>query len=430
MPDINLKPVKVLSLTFGIIIISFLPIGFVSGWGNGKSGCSYANDNLSYDYDCNFGTHDWIAKSALNALIEDNSSKWSWLSDREKIYLVGTEAPDNSGVNMTLDGVTVEGFGDNTYHHIYFNEDGTIKNNEDDAALRAKSCGDLADMYGTDDKLDLAAFYLGAMVHYIGDLSMYAHVADNNTDPHYMDFATHHSTIEGYVQTRSNEYDNITQFFQISSFSIGSKKPYDAAISLAWDTYKDPNPSESTIRDAVWLHNNHFTGWKQTFSTRDDDTVTHQLYYDRIEENLNNAIQVSAAAINNITGLTEIDLIPTADFTANYTLINMSSNSVQFEFNGSFGDIPTEFQWNFGDGSTNSTERNPVHKFNSTGNYTIILTIIDVDGDEDNIIKKDYIQVISENSPQIFGYDLSWLVGFVFFTILTISNKIKRKIRK
>lgn len=301
MPNIHLKPVKALVFAFGIILISILPVGFVVGWGNGQSGSgcsSYADDYLSYDYECNFGTHDWIAKSALNALLEDNSSKWSWLSQRERIYLVGTEAPDNYDVNMSLNGVEVEGFGDTTYHHIYFNENGTIKNNEDDSALRAKISGDLANRYGNEDKLDLAAFYLGAMVHYIGDMSMYSHVANNSDDPHYLEFDDHHSTIEGYVQTRSNEYDDMEEFFQISSFVIGSKKPYNATTELAWNTYKDPDPSESITRDAVWLHENHFTGWKQSYSERDSDTTIHQFYYDRIEENLNLAIQYSAAAIN------------------------------------------------------------------------------------------------------------------------------------
>jgi hypothetical protein len=301
LTNISLKPIKILFFAFGIIIISFLPIGFVNGWGNGESAgdCSaFADDNLSYDYECNFGTHDWIAKSALNALLEENSSKWSWLSDREKIYLVGTEAPDNPDVEMTLNGVNVEGINDKTYHHIFFNEDGTVKNNEDDAALRAKLCGDLADEYGTEDKLDLAAFYLGVMTHYIADMSMFSHVAENDVDPHNVNFDLHHETIERYVRTRSNEYDNMEDFFQISSFVIGSKKPYNAATELAWNTYKDPDPSESITRDAIWLHENHFTGWKQSYSARDSDTTINQLYYDRIEESLNLAIQYSAAAIN------------------------------------------------------------------------------------------------------------------------------------
>ncbi len=304
MTNISLKPIKVLCFAFGIITISFLPIGFVMGWGNGQSGSgcsSYADDNISFDYDCNFGTHDWIAKSALNALIEDNSSKWSWLSSREKIYMVGTEAADNSDVDMTLNGVNVVGFGDTTYHHIYFYENGTVKNNEDDAALRAKIIGDLANMYGAEEKLDLAAFYLGAMVHYIGDMAMYSHVAENNIIPHNLDFDAHHSTIEGYVQTRSNEYDDMEEFFQISSFVIGSKNPYNATMELAWNTYIDPNPSESITRDAVWLHENHFTGWKQSYSARDSDSTINQLYYDRIEESLNLAIQYSAAAINYVS---------------------------------------------------------------------------------------------------------------------------------
>ena len=90
----------------------------------------------------------------------------------------------------------------------------------------------------------------------------------------------------------------MTEFFQISSFVIGSKKPYNATTELAWNTYKDPDPSESVTRDAVWLHENHFTGWMLTYSLRDSDTTIHQVYYDRIEESLNLAIQYCAAAIN------------------------------------------------------------------------------------------------------------------------------------
>jgi len=38
------------------------------------------------------------------------------------------------------------------------------------------------------------------------------------------------------------------------------------------------------------------------------------------------------------------------------------------------------YQWNFGDGTTIATTQNPVHKYQSTGNYTITLTVITVSG--------------------------------------------------
>jgi len=297
-----MKSSKSLCLLLGFLIfLTFLNYG--NAWNNGNSGSAYAYTYINYDYEDNYGTHDWIADAALNALLNLNESKWNWLELRKEIYFVGTEAPDNSGVNMTLNGEIIEGFGDTTYHHIYFFENGTISHNEDDSAIRAKLCGDLADSCIEEEKLDQAAFYLGAMTHYIADVSMYAHVAENNVPPHNVDFDEHHSTIEGYVQTRTNEYDNMEEFFKIFSVNIDNKKPYDVAIDLAWDTYYDPNPSESTIRNALWLHNNFFS-WtgKLTYAQRiADSNITHQLYYDRIEQNLNNAIESCASAMNNIT---------------------------------------------------------------------------------------------------------------------------------
>jgi hypothetical protein len=150
--------------------------------------------------------------------------------------------------------------------------------------------------------LDLAAFYFGAMTHYIADMAVYCHVAQNNIAPDNADFDTYHSNYEGYVNTRSNSFTNLEEFFQLNSFTFGSKTPYNAAVDLAWNTYKDPNPSASVTRNALWMLNNHFTNWKTTYSTRADDTQDHQTYYNRVEEVLNNAIQANVNAMNNVIG--------------------------------------------------------------------------------------------------------------------------------
>lgn len=291
-------------MTFFGIILFTIPFSFTVAWKNG----SYGHNDSDYDYEKDYGTHDWIAEAALNALLDEDSDDWTWLKDRKEIYFVGTEAPDNSDVSMNLDGKKIEGFGDTSKHHVYFNTDGSISNNEDDAALRAKSCGDLADASIEENKLDQAAFYFGAMTHYISDLAMYCHVAENNIPQNNnIDFdgwSSHeqHSKVEGYVQSRSNDDSDKEEFFKIFNFKIKEKKPYDAAIDLAWDTYEDPDPSESITRDAVWLHDNFFSSWEDKYEDRSDDTTSHQLYYDRIEENLNNAIEACASAMFYIGG--------------------------------------------------------------------------------------------------------------------------------
>jgi ABC-type transport system substrate-binding protein len=137
-----------------------------------------------------------------------------------------------------------------------------------------------------------------------------------------------------------------------------------------------------------------------------------------------------------------VDLIPTADFVANATLIDLT-DIVQFTFTGTDGDEPASFQWNFGDGSANLTERNPVHQYESKGNYTVILTVTDADGDSNVKIKIDYIQVLPYNNPSpdpdpdpnndptgnFFNNILGWSLGIggLGFIIAILSFVFKRR---
>nr|MDO8114053.1 PKD domain-containing protein [Candidatus Sigynarchaeota archaeon] len=74
------------------------------------------------------------------------------------------------------------------------------------------------------------------------------------------------------------------------------------------------------------------------------------------------------------------DAQPTADFSTNATAIN-AGQSVAFTFNGSLGNQPASFQWNFGDGMPNSTAKDPVHRYVSAGDFTVSVEVTDVDGD-------------------------------------------------
>jgi PKD repeat protein len=62
----------------------------------------------------------------------------------------------------------------------------------------------------------------------------------------------------------------------------------------------------------------------------------------------------------------------------------------------SSGNNITAWQWNFGDGSANSTLRNPVHTFTNTGTtnvlYTVTLTAFN-DGGSNTITRVDYVNV-------------------------------------
>ncbi|MFO8017988.1 MAG: zinc dependent phospholipase C family protein [Promethearchaeia archaeon] len=295
---------------FTIIFLS--NILYVNAWNNG----SYAYNKTDYDYETDYATHDWIAEHALDQLIKEDESNWQWLNQAEmkKIFLLGTEAPDNSEVETTLDGEKIEGFGDRSKHHIYFYEDGEVL--EDDAALLAKKWGNLADAHKEEGKKEQAAFYLGAMTHYIADMSMYAHIAQNNNDERYpgVDFdgwETHeqHSKVEGRVGTRTNDYEDRDEFFELGSIDIGKdKNPYDIAVDLAWETYADE--SHGGAHDAKWLHENFFSDWAANKDDRDNDNSTQQAYYDRTEVLLTEAVESIASAMAYIGGVSSSGFDP------------------------------------------------------------------------------------------------------------------------
>ena len=89
------------------------------------------------------------------------------------------------------------------------------------------------------------------------------------------------------------------------------------------------------------------------------------------------------------------NLIPEANFSVDHKDLRITNNVSHFSYTGSEGDSPLEYQWNFGDGSVNSTERNPYHAFSSFGSYSITLTVVDINGDSDVIVKKNYIVYIN-----------------------------------
>jgi len=91
------------------------------------------------------------------------------------------------------------------------------------------------------------------------------------------------------------------------------------------------------------------------------------------------------------------DFLPNADFLVNATMI-MEGEQVQFIFNGSEGNNPARYYWEFGDGY-NSTEQNPIHQYSTSGTYNVSLTIIDIDNDVDAITKVNLIIVDQDLKP-------------------------------
>ena len=64
-------------------------------------------------------------------------------------------------------------------------------------------------------------------------------------------------------------------------------------------------------------------------------------------------------------------------------------------------ETPAGYLWNFGDGSTNSTEQNPNHTYVGSGRYNVSLTVSDTTGAGHTILKPDVIHVQPSRYPGV-----------------------------
>jgi PKD repeat protein len=117
-----------------------------------------------------------------------------------------------------------------------------------------------------------------------------------------------------------------------------------------------------------------------------------------------------------------------AIFTTNKQLIYLNDNKVQFFFTGCDGYSPVSFQWNFGDGSSNSTARNPIHQYSEIGDYTVILTLVALNGDMDVFIRENYISVEGiDPSVVVISIVISICVVVGLITLGVVVYRRKRK---
>jgi PKD repeat protein len=62
---------------------------------------------------------------------------------------------------------------------------------------------------------------------------------------------------------------------------------------------------------------------------------------------------------------------------------------VQFNADIEGGKAPLKYTWKFGDGTPDSTEKNPKHKYEKAGKYRADLSVADSSGDSDS----DYVEI-------------------------------------
>jgi len=193
--------------------------GSVHGWSNG----GYSSDPGSPDY----GTHDWIADAALQPQTKDITFLETTY---HTLFLLGTEAPDNPSY-----------IGDTGSHRVYYYSDEAIQ--DDACADRAASIYASALQYVKSNDLDLAAFEVGVMAHYISDVGVFGHTMGASTD---WGAEVHHSDYEDGFESRLGS-------ISIPSTLLGDLGAYDATTGLA---YKITFGS-GTIKSNTWMDTNY-----------------------------------------------------------------------------------------------------------------------------------------------------------------------------
>ncbi len=218
-------------------------------WSNG----GYSADPDNPDY----GTHDWIADMALDMQTRDVTFLKTTYHAK---FLLGTEAPDNP-----------EFIGDTFNHHVYFTSTHLL---EDDAcALRAEDMYQLARDGLEAADYDNAAYYIGAMAHYIADPGVFGHTMGAYTD---WGAEVHHSDYENEVDSR------IDSLPTPAGFSLADMDAYNATIFLA----ENITFGNGQIQSNVWMDSNY--NW------------TNPAFVTSTMASLNRSVSAVAASINHL----------------------------------------------------------------------------------------------------------------------------------
>lgn len=280
---------KTLSYYFSIVILGtifFAPVFLVlagdfvhTDWFNG----TYADDTV-WDYTIdlahpNYGTHDWIADHAKNLL---PPSERQWIDNNYTAFLLGTEAPDNAGLDFLGPNT---GYGDFSNHEVWFDSNGNIT--KDDSARRAQEeYTKAASALPWNEQL--AAYYAGALTHYIDDVAVFAHVLGSGS---HWGTEAHHAEYERGVDYWTRQYNGGGFESYLHPAPLTSISAFDATIALARST----DTGIGDTKSAGWMNAN-FPLRNDTFYIQDNPTYTRSA-----GDSLNRAVNAVANVLHTLS---------------------------------------------------------------------------------------------------------------------------------
>jgi hypothetical protein len=211
------------------------------GWSNGRAGNATTNRPFECD-DPPYATHDWIADHAL-ALLPDEEK--AWLVPHKRLYFLGTEAPDNDDIPDAC-GAPNTGYDDRTRalgHGVKWRNNWTEMFRDRPARRAQEEYGKAVSAYLGGDHGD-AAFYLGAMTHYISEVGQYGH--NFTSEKHHVDY-------EDWARNRTDHFNDGHFESYIQLDQLVRRTPYTATkrISKATGGGRDQILSASEM-DRRW----------------------------------------------------------------------------------------------------------------------------------------------------------------------------------
>ncbi len=237
-----------------VVIVVLLVSPTVHGWSNGPNG-NATTDELEECGSPPYATHDWIADHALALLPDDEQV---WLLPDIASFLLGTEAPDNDDIPEACNAPHT-GYDDRRLgHSVEWNADWT-KMVRDRAAVRAQEEYDKAALAYEQDDPVAAAFFLGAMAHYVGDVSAYPHSIPNED---------HHSDYENRVKRRTISFDTGHYETYVELDRLVRRRAYTAVKIVS----KGTGQGRGSILSAAEMDSRYFAR-----SQENEDSVGHSL---------------------------------------------------------------------------------------------------------------------------------------------------------
>ena len=210
------------------IVLTILILATPAGaWSNGGYSTDINNPKR--------GTHDLIVESAINMLPSDMKNK---IDIKAADY--GSEIPDCKNNTYCI--------GDIVKHSVYYFANGNVQ--KDDGATRAQEEYNLAESCLKSGDTYNFSLHLGAMSHYIGDVSVFGHTMSNDTN---WGPETHHSDYERYVEKNDSNFFGGIYFDK----TFGDISAYDATLNMAKET-----TFNSDVYTNVWMDDSY--NWEDT----------------------------------------------------------------------------------------------------------------------------------------------------------------------